>query len=208
MYPAGILKQILLFNPQGRIVHNQPFMLKRDLVWVNSSCLRCHSSPPLQRGRLHGIMAKVVDCHFKVSRFKLQLYCCIHFWINTIGKGMKLLILPVKTSQLPPLILSRWERVTWGPEVNKRPYWFMWKCKKKAVIKASLYAEWYSLSSLYLTLPIMGEILSLLFFYKDGFGIKCSDADQRKTREHSKGLIEKHIYSSNRNKIQVNLVKQ
>ena len=36
----------------------------------------------------------------------------------------------------------------------------------------------------------------------------CCNADKRKTRGTQKKLIEKHIYSSNRNKIQVNLVKQ
>ena len=36
----------------------------------------------------------------------------------------------------------------------------------------------------------------------------CCDADKRKTWGTQKGLIEKHIYSSNRSKIQVNLVKQ
>ena len=37
---------------------------------------------------------------------------------------------------------------------------------------------------------------------------KCCDGNKRKTRGTQKGLIEKHIYSSNRKKIQVNLVKQ
>ena len=36
----------------------------------------------------------------------------------------------------------------------------------------------------------------------------CCDADQRKTRGTQKGLIENQIYSSNRNKILVNMVKQ
>ena len=36
----------------------------------------------------------------------------------------------------------------------------------------------------------------------------CYDVDQRKARGTQKGLIEKNIYSSNRSKIQVNLVKQ
>ena len=36
----------------------------------------------------------------------------------------------------------------------------------------------------------------------------CCDIDKRKTQTTQKELIEKHIYSSNRNKIQVNLVKQ
>ena len=36
----------------------------------------------------------------------------------------------------------------------------------------------------------------------------CCDAEKRKAGGTQKGLIEKHIYSSKRNKIQVNLVKQ
>ena len=54
--------------------------------------------------------------------------------------------------KLPPLILSRRESVIWGLEVNKQPYSFMWECKKKGVIKASLSVECYSLSSLFLTM--------------------------------------------------------
>ena len=54
--------------------------------------------------------------------------------------------------KLPPLILSRREGVIQGPEINKRPYWFGGECKKKGVIKASPYAECYSLNSLFLTM--------------------------------------------------------
>ena len=57
----------------------------------------------------------------------------------------------VKPCKWPPLILSRKVTVLLGPEVNKRPYWFMWECKKMGVIKASPYTECYSLSSLFLT---------------------------------------------------------
>ena len=46
----------------------------------------------------------------------------------------------------------RREGVIRGLEVNQQPYWFMCECKKKGVIKASLYAECYSLSSLLLTM--------------------------------------------------------
>ena len=59
--------------------------------------------------------------------------------------------------KLPPLIFSRREDIIRWPEVNKRPYWFMWECKKKGVIKMSPYAECYSLSSLFLTV-IMSEV--------------------------------------------------
>ena len=60
-----------------------------------------------------GLMAKVLDCGLEESNFELQLHYYIHFWANSLGKDMKLLILPV-----------------------------------------------------------IGSIVSLLFFYKDGFGIK------------------------------------
>ena len=58
-------------------------------------------------------MAKALDCHVEVTEFELQTYNYIHFGSNTIGKGMK------------PLILQA-----------------------------------------------IGYIVSLVFFYKDGFGIK------------------------------------
>ena len=61
-------------------------------------------------------------------------------------------IISVKTCMLPPLILSRRESVIRVPEVNKRPYCFMWECEKDGCKKASLYAECYSLSSLFLTM--------------------------------------------------------
>ena len=57
----------------------------------------------------------------------------------------------VKTCKLLPLILSRRESIIRGLEVNKRPYWFMCECKKDGCKKASRYAEYYSLSSLFLT---------------------------------------------------------
>ena len=56
--------------------------------------------------------------------------------------------------KLSPLILSRRENVIRWPEVNKWPYWFMWECKQKGLIKVSPYAECYSLSSLFLTIKI------------------------------------------------------
>ena len=40
-------------------------------------------------------MANVVDCSLKVNNFKFQLHYYIHFWTNTLGKGMKPLICPV-----------------------------------------------------------------------------------------------------------------
>ena len=39
-------------------------------------------------------MAKVQDCRLAVSKFKLQSHSYVHFWTNTLEKGMNLLILP------------------------------------------------------------------------------------------------------------------
>ena len=64
----------------------------------------------------------------------------------------------VKPCKWPPLILSRKDSVLLGPEVNKRPYWFMWECKRWRVIKASLYAECDSLSSLHLTIDSLNSL--------------------------------------------------
>ena len=51
----------------------------------------------------------------------------------------------------PPWYSLEKRYVLLGTEVNKWPYWFRCECKKEGVIKASLYAECYSLSSLFLT---------------------------------------------------------
>ena len=48
------------------------------------------------RGRPRGVMVKMMDCGFVVSKFKLQLRNYVHFRANTIGKGMNPLILPAK----------------------------------------------------------------------------------------------------------------
>ena len=39
-------------------------------------------------------MVKVLDYGIVVSEFKLQSHYYIHFWTNTLGKGMNPLILP------------------------------------------------------------------------------------------------------------------
>ena len=78
--------------------------------------------------------------HNYLNAYKATHYLCFQFIIDI-----------VKACKLSPLILSRKVIVLLGPEVNKRPYWFRCECKKKGVIKASLYAECYSLSSLFLT---------------------------------------------------------
>ena len=40
------------------------------------------------------VMVKALDCGIIVLKFKLQSCYYIQFWTNTLGKGMKLLILP------------------------------------------------------------------------------------------------------------------
>ena len=42
-----------------------------------------------------GMMVKVMDCGIVVRAFELQSRYYIHFRINTLGKGMNPLILPV-----------------------------------------------------------------------------------------------------------------
>ena len=45
-------------------------------------------------GGAHGVMVKAMDCEIMVSVFVLQSCYYFHFWTNTLGKGMNLLILP------------------------------------------------------------------------------------------------------------------
>ena len=47
-----------------------------------------------KRGCPHGVMVKVIDRRIIVSEFVLQSRYYIHFQANTLGKGMKPLILP------------------------------------------------------------------------------------------------------------------
>ena len=47
---------------------------------------------------LCGVMAKVLDCILDTSEFELQFI--VHFWTETVGKGMKLLILLKKWIKL------------------------------------------------------------------------------------------------------------
>ena len=39
-------------------------------------------------GESNGIMAKELEWGLKVSKFEPQLHYSIHFWINTLRKGM------------------------------------------------------------------------------------------------------------------------
>ena len=45
-------------------------------------------------GSPHGVVANMLDCNIIVSEFKLQLHYYVYFQTNTLGEGMKLLILP------------------------------------------------------------------------------------------------------------------
>ena len=42
----------------------------------------------------HGVMVKAMGCGIVENEFELQSRYYIHFWINTLGKGMNPLILP------------------------------------------------------------------------------------------------------------------
>ena len=41
-----------------------------------------------------GVMVKAMDCGIIVCEFVLQSRYYVHFWANTLGKGMNPLILP------------------------------------------------------------------------------------------------------------------
>ena len=45
-------------------------------------------------GRPRGVMVKSLDYGIIVSEFELQLHYYVHFWTNTLGKGMNPLTLP------------------------------------------------------------------------------------------------------------------
>ena len=45
-------------------------------------------------GGPHGVIIKAMNCGIVVSEFVLQSRYYIHFWANTLGKGINPLILP------------------------------------------------------------------------------------------------------------------
>ena len=58
----------------------------------------------------HGIVAILLDCDILVNEFELQLWYCIHFWTNTLGKGMSSLI-PLPSYELnntSTILLQKW----------------------------------------------------------------------------------------------------
>ena len=44
----------------------------------------------LMGGGPRGVMVKAMDCGIVVSEFILQSRYCVHFWTNTLGKGVNL----------------------------------------------------------------------------------------------------------------------
>ena len=47
-------------------------------------------------GSPHDIMTKMLDGDLKVNEFELQSHYYVHFWTNTLWKGMNLLISQLK----------------------------------------------------------------------------------------------------------------
>ena len=50
-----------------------------------------------------GVMVKAMGYRIVVSEFVLQLHYYVHFWANTLGKGMNLFILPAMSYIVPLL---------------------------------------------------------------------------------------------------------
>ena len=67
-------------------------------------------SPP-HRESLCGVMAKMLNCSLKISEFKLQCHYCVHFWANTLGKGVSPFIPPERSSAKMPLALNNPRRL-------------------------------------------------------------------------------------------------
>ena len=54
-----------------------------------------------------GIMVKVQDYSLDISEFKLQSCNYIHFWTNTLGKGMNFFISSAMSSILSLLFFNK-----------------------------------------------------------------------------------------------------
>ena len=70
-------------------------------VLVNPTSVLLHVEQTLYTctqwgGGLHSVMVKAMNCEIVVSEFVLQSHYYVHFRENTLGKGMKPLILPAK----------------------------------------------------------------------------------------------------------------
>ena len=51
-------------------------------------------NPSSKAGCPNRVVVKTMDCRIIVREFEFQLCYYIHFWTNTLGKGMNPLILP------------------------------------------------------------------------------------------------------------------
>ena len=63
-------------------------------------------SDPILEGGPRGVMVKAMERRMKVSEFKLQSRYYVHFWANTLGKGMNPLLLTMGQI-VPPLFFSK-----------------------------------------------------------------------------------------------------
>ena len=54
----------------------------------------CIYSPSSNRGSPCGVIAKVLDWNLKITKLKFQPHYYVHFWTNTLGKGMNPLSSP------------------------------------------------------------------------------------------------------------------
>ena len=43
---------------------------------------------PTSEGHQYGVVANVLNCDIVITEFELQLLFSVHFWSNTLGKGM------------------------------------------------------------------------------------------------------------------------
>ena len=71
-----------------------PEVLKKTFYWIDGITFVFIKIPVTRWGSSSGVMTKVLDCGLEVNEFKLQLCYYIHFWTNTLGKGMNPLISP------------------------------------------------------------------------------------------------------------------
>ena len=67
--------------------------LKLELIDLVNLCLKSTPTSFLGRGP-RGVMLKAIDCGIVVREFVLKSSYYVHFRANTLGKGMKPLILP------------------------------------------------------------------------------------------------------------------
>ena len=99
---------ILIKNKNGviiRDIYHKPTNTKRYLHFNSHHLKNCIKSISyilarrictiiINRGCLRGVMVKAMDCGIVISGFVLQSRYYVHFQANTLGIGMKPLILP------------------------------------------------------------------------------------------------------------------